>query len=178
MNQYEVMFLFDSGFANDYSRVESEIDRLMERAEAQLVFAAKWDERKLAYEIQGRRRGTYVLCYFRSGPDRISGIERDVQLSEHVLRCLIVRADHVTKEEMERSVSPGYREEPSTSGPPIAAAAKRDRKEASVGSEPAAVAIAAGEASAGVEVSVPSGGSAVADSPEGDVKSAPAPATE
>ena len=94
------MFLFDSSFAADLSKPEAEIKRILDRAEAEIVFCRKWDERRLAYEIQGRRRGTYVLTYFKCRPDIIGGIERDAQLSENVLRLLVLRADHVTAERM------------------------------------------------------------------------------
>ena len=54
---YEGMFLFDVGFASDFSRAESTIQRIMDRSEAKLLACKKWDERRLAYEIGGRRRG-------------------------------------------------------------------------------------------------------------------------
>lgn len=100
MKTYEGMFLFDPTTATDWSNVEAEIDRIMKRADAELLVSKKWDERRLAYEIKGRNRGCYVLTYFKAPPDKITGIERDVQLSEHVLRCLVLRADHVTEEKM------------------------------------------------------------------------------
>ena len=101
MKTYEAMFLFDSSFASDANKIEQEVGRLMERAGAEVVMSNKWDERKLAYEIKGRKRGCYVLTFFRAETDKITGIERDVHLSEVVLRVLIVRADHMTTEDME-----------------------------------------------------------------------------
>ena len=101
MNTYEAMFLFDTTFASDFAKVEREVGRLMERAGAEIVTCHKWDERKLAYEIKGQRRGCYVLAFFRADPGKITGIERDAQLSEPVLRLLILRADHMTAEDME-----------------------------------------------------------------------------
>lgn len=100
VRQYEGMFLFDAGFATDLSKAEGEIRRILDRAEAELVFARKWDERRLAFEIAGRKRGTYVLTYFKCRPDAVAGIERDAQLSEQVLRLLVLRADQVTWEQM------------------------------------------------------------------------------
>ncbi len=100
MNTYEGMFLFDSGATHEWERVESEIGRIMERAGAEVVLCRKWDERKLAYEIRGRKRGCYVLTYFRAAGDQIAGIERDARLSEAILRCLVLRADHVGEEQL------------------------------------------------------------------------------
>lgn len=100
LRQYEGMFLFDSSFATDMSKAEAEIRRILDRAEAEIVFCRKWDERRLAYDIKGQRRGTYVLTYFKCRPDTIAGIERDVRLSENILRLLVLQAEHVTPERM------------------------------------------------------------------------------
>ena len=100
MTTYEAMFLFDPGFASDFSRVEQEVERLMERAEAQIIMSRKWDERKLAYEIKGRKRGCYVLTFFRASRQKVAGLERDVRLSESILRVLILKVDYMTEEDM------------------------------------------------------------------------------
>ena len=110
MTTYEAMFLFDPTFAADFARVEQEVGRIMERAAGQIVMSKRWDERKLAYEIKGRKRGCYVLTFFRAPKDRIAGIERDVQLSESILRVLIFNADHMTEEDMQAAY--GARAEP------------------------------------------------------------------
>ena len=105
MNQYEAMFLFDPTFGAAFEACQSEIRRIMDRAGAEVVFCKRWDERRLAYRIQGRKRGVYVLVYFKADGAKIGNIERDAQLSEHILRLLVVRADGVTPELMEAALS-------------------------------------------------------------------------
>lgn len=107
MNQYEAMFLIDPTFGASFENCEAEIKRLMERAEAELVFCRKWDERRLAYRVNGRKRGVYVLTYFKAKPDKIASLERDVKLSEDLLRVLVLRADDITPEAMERAMVMG-----------------------------------------------------------------------
>ncbi len=98
---YEAMFLVDSAeAAADWDGINEHIKKVFERNDAKVVSIRKWDERPLAYEIMGRNRGTYVLVYFNSPSDRIASIERDSQLSERIIRVLILRADHVTKEDI------------------------------------------------------------------------------
>ena len=106
MNTYEAMMLFDPAFASDQENVRKEVDRLLERAGAQLIAMHRWDERKLAYEIKKRKRGVYVLIYMRAPAQSIAPLERDVGLSEGVLRALILRADHVTEEKMQIAPPP------------------------------------------------------------------------
>jgi small subunit ribosomal protein S6 len=60
----------------------------------------KWDERKLAYEINKQKRGTYVIAFFKAPGSAVAALERDVNLSEQVLRVLVTRADHLNQEEM------------------------------------------------------------------------------
>jgi len=106
LNQYEAMFLFDPTFASSFENCENEIRRIMTRAEGEIVFCRKWDERRLAYKIKGRKRGTYVLVYFKAPPGKITALERDAFLSENVLRVLVLRADGVTPELMEKFAVP------------------------------------------------------------------------
>jgi small subunit ribosomal protein S6 len=100
---YEALFLVDSGeAATDWNGINEHIKKIFERNDAVIVSIRKWDERPLAYEIMGKNRGTYILVYFNSPSDRISSIERDSQLSERIMRVLFLRADHTTKEDMEK----------------------------------------------------------------------------
>jgi small subunit ribosomal protein S6 len=94
------MFLFDPAVATNFEAAQTEMNRLMERAGARVITCNKWDERRLAYEIKGRKRGLYVLTYFEVETGKIRDLERDVQLSDAVLRCLLVKADHLTEDEM------------------------------------------------------------------------------
>ena len=104
MNTYEAMLLFDPSLGADLGKVEAEVNRLMERCGGRVLMWGKWDERRLAYPIKRHKRAVYVLLYFQADADRIAGLERDVQLSESVLRSLVLRADHVSEEQMRESL--------------------------------------------------------------------------
>jgi small subunit ribosomal protein S6 len=102
-NLYEGMFLVDSALAgSNWDSVINTIKTILERAEAQIVSIRKWDDRKLAYEIHGKGRGAYILCYFRVNGERIKEIEKAVQLSEQIMRVLILNAEHMTAEDIEK----------------------------------------------------------------------------
>jgi small subunit ribosomal protein S6 len=98
---YEGMFLLDAGRASaNFEDSLNHVRNLLDRAGATLVVHKRWDDsRKLAYEVEGHKRGAYLLVYFRCDPLKIGGLERDAQLSELVLRCLIVRRDRMTDEQ-------------------------------------------------------------------------------
>jgi small subunit ribosomal protein S6 len=100
---YEGMFLVDSArAASDWDGVNSAIKKVLDRAKAEIVSMKKWDDRKLAYNIRGVERGTYILCYFKADGQQIQGIEKAVQLSEKIIRVLILSTEQMTKEDMEK----------------------------------------------------------------------------
>ena len=100
---YEGMFLVDSAeAASDWDGVIGAIEKVLSRADAEVVSLKKWDERKLAYEIKKKTRGTYILVYFNCDPLKISSIERDVQLSELILRVMILKTDQMSEEDIAR----------------------------------------------------------------------------
>jgi ribosomal protein S6 len=98
LKRYEAMFLFDNTATQQWSDIEAEVRRLCDRIQADLEVCVKFDERKLAFEIKGRKRGTYVLTYLQADPERIVDLERDAQLSESILRALVLRADQLSEE--------------------------------------------------------------------------------
>ncbi len=99
---YEGMFLLHQGaIASDFSGCIDHVTGIIERYGGEIVLCRKWEERRLAYDIQGQRRGTFLLIYFNAPGSAITKIERDCNLSEKVLRTLIIRADHIGEAELE-----------------------------------------------------------------------------
>ena len=97
------MFLVDSGkAASDWDGVNAAIKKILDRAEAEIVSMRKWDDRRLAYDIRRTSRGTYMLCYFKAEGQKIQGIEKDVQLSENIIRVLILSTEQMSQEDIER----------------------------------------------------------------------------
>jgi small subunit ribosomal protein S6 len=100
---YEGMFLVDSAkAASDWDGINAAIKRILDRAEAEIVSIRKWDDRRLAYDIRGISRGTYILCYFRADGPQIQSIEKAVQLSEKIIRVLILSTEQMTQEDIEK----------------------------------------------------------------------------
>ena len=100
---YEAMFLVDSAEATtDWEGVITVIKNILEKGGAEIVSIRKWDDRKLAYEIGGKGKGTYILCYFRAEGSKLRDIERDIQLSERIMRVLILCAEQRQAEDIER----------------------------------------------------------------------------
>jgi small subunit ribosomal protein S6 len=100
---YEGLFLIDSALAaSDWDGINALIKNILEKNDAEIVSMRKWDERKLAYDINRKSRGTYILVYFKAPGGSVRIIERDVRLSERVLRLLILNAEAMSKEDIEK----------------------------------------------------------------------------
>jgi small subunit ribosomal protein S6 len=103
IHTYEGLFLFPASVATDLKAASDHVYELLARADAQVISFAKWDERRLAYDIKGNKRGVYFLTYFKAAADQIANIEKGCNLSERLLRGMVTRADHVTDEQIEES---------------------------------------------------------------------------
>jgi small subunit ribosomal protein S6 len=114
---YEGMFLVDSALATaDWEGTLAVVENILKRADAEVVAIRKWGERKLAYDIDHKTRGTYILAYFKAEGPRIAGIEKDVLLSEKILRVLILGTEKRPPELIEADIKGQPRVEPE--GPP------------------------------------------------------------
>ena len=104
MNQekktYEGMFLLDAGNP-DFQSASEPVRAILDRREAEVLSLKPWEERRLAYAIRGRKRGLYVLTYFKADPQLIVEIEHDCRLDERVVRALILRRDKLTEDEIQ-----------------------------------------------------------------------------
>lgn len=91
---YEAMFVLDSA-AKPFEAMAEEARQVLVKNGAEIVRAEKWTERRLAYPIAGRKRGTYYLTFFRASTSAVSAIMRESRLRETILRLLILERDGV-----------------------------------------------------------------------------------
>jgi small subunit ribosomal protein S6 len=100
INAYEGMFLFPQTVSADLQSAADHVLETLSKGGAEVISLCKWDERRLAYDIKGNKRGVYFLTYFKCDAQKLTLIERDCRLSEKLLRSMITRADHVSAEQM------------------------------------------------------------------------------
>ena len=83
---------------------EEEIDQLIEQLTGQIAAnggnvdkSEKWGVRKLAYRVQKRGEGFYVLLQFVAKPETVRELERRLRVTDMVLKFLTVRVDEKMK---------------------------------------------------------------------------------
>ena len=92
MNLYEGMFLLNSVEAKrDWEGLSGYVKDTLTKRGAEILKEEHWEDRKLAYEIAGQKRGTYLLIFFKFDPLGIAALRREFQLSEQTLRQLFIR---------------------------------------------------------------------------------------
>lgn len=106
VNTYEGMFLLDSTkTAASWEDSERQVHDILRKHTAEIVASRQWDERRLAYPIEGHKKGTYLLTYFKADATQIKEIVGDCQINELILRELILKVhpkliDHLVNQAM------------------------------------------------------------------------------
>ena len=99
---YEGLFLVDASVASqNWAELEALMTGIVTNHGGSIEYSEKWPEQRLAYEINGTKRGVYFLVYFRADTQSIVGMRNDAQLSEKIMRCLFVQETFL-EEEMKR----------------------------------------------------------------------------
>jgi len=91
---YEGMFILDAGrYGRDPEGVAGQIPKMIRDAGGEILVSRLWEERRLAYSIKGHRKGAYWLTYFRLHGSRLPEIRHKCQMSDTILRVLILKVD-------------------------------------------------------------------------------------
>lgn len=90
---YELMYIVNPELDEEsFKAVTERVSNLIETA-GSIDNVDVWGKRKLAYEINDRKEGYYVLVNFKSGPDFPKELERVLKISDDVMRYLVIRTD-------------------------------------------------------------------------------------
>lgn len=108
VNHYEGMFILDSGrFGADPDAAAREIGGVIDKIGATMVAHRPWQDAKLAYPINGHRKGLYYLTFFTSDSSAVNEINNIVRLNDNILRHLVIRHPAALFNKMVERVSGG-----------------------------------------------------------------------
>ncbi|MAG93130.1 MAG: 30S ribosomal protein S6 [Planctomycetaceae bacterium] len=101
------MFILDSGkFASDPEGMAAEVLGILDKAGATVVEHRPWLDAKLAYPIEGRRKGLHYLVYFKMPGAGADELTRRCKLSDVVLRHLVIKQPQVLFDQMVEVLAP------------------------------------------------------------------------
>lgn len=91
-NLYEAMIIFDSNrFARERAGLPAEVEKMIKSGGGEVLVSRLWEERRLAYPINGHRKGTYWLLYFRGPGSMIAPLNREWEIHDGILRHLVLK---------------------------------------------------------------------------------------
>ncbi len=91
LNAYELMYVIDA------LKTEEEIAALVQKfsdliaKNGEVESVDEWGKRRLAYEIDHKTEGYYVLVNFKSDADFPAEINRVMGITDGILRCMVIR---------------------------------------------------------------------------------------
>lgn len=71
--------------------VVDRITKILSEREGEVSNVDRWGRRKLAYEINRKSEGNYVLIVFKSEPEALAELDRVLNLADEVIRFKIIR---------------------------------------------------------------------------------------
>ena len=93
-NFYESMFIVDVTGGEDAVKasVEKFVGLITENAET-VYEVNEWGKRRLAYPINDKPEGYYVVVTFKGTPEFPAEFERLAKIDENILRSMVIRLD-------------------------------------------------------------------------------------
>lgn len=96
MHPYELMVILDP--ALDERTVAPSLDKFLgviRNAEGEIENVDIWGRRRFAYEIDKKTEGIYAVVDFVATPEATNELDRQLNLSEAVIRTKVLRRDEV-----------------------------------------------------------------------------------
>ncbi len=124
MNQYEVMYVVDTAL-EDSARSEliNRFAELVAKNGGEVERIDEWGKRRLAYAINYKTEGYYVLMYIKAPAELPRELERNLKIAEQVLRYLVIRYEGELPAKREMNRPAPAREAAETSAAPAEAPA-------------------------------------------------------
>ncbi len=94
MREYELLFLLHPRL--DEEGVAAAIERVtnwVTSSGGQVLETSPWGRRRLAYPIDNQWEGFYVLQKLQMAPSAVAALERNLRLSEDIMRHLVTRPE-------------------------------------------------------------------------------------
>ena len=94
MNKYELVYVIDAALEDEARKaVIDRFNAMIEQNGGKVTKVEEWGKRRLAYPINYKTEGYYLLVNFESEATLPREIERNMQIAETVLRYLIVKVE-------------------------------------------------------------------------------------
>ena len=91
-NSYETLFVIDPDLTEDaYRAMVEKFTKLITDNGGEIESVDEWGKRRLAYPINDKPEGYYVLVNFKSEPSLPIELERIFGITEGIMRSIVIR---------------------------------------------------------------------------------------
>ena len=91
---YESLYIVDATLTDEQvDAIAAKYASVVTNEGGEVQAAGRWDKRRLAYEVKGRREGTYILMYFTGEAAAAKELDRVQRIADDVMRHIIVRVE-------------------------------------------------------------------------------------
>jgi len=94
LRKYEVIFIIDAAQEEENIKALVEKFKTMIETSAQLESIDEWGKRKLAYPINYKTEGYYVLINFSADPEFPRELERVFKITDGIIKSMIVNKEN------------------------------------------------------------------------------------
>jgi len=94
MNQYETVFILTPVLSDEQMKeAVGKYRDFLTSHDAEILYEENWGMKKLAYTIEKKSSGFYVMFGYKAEPTLIKKLEIDFRRNERVIRFLTVKMD-------------------------------------------------------------------------------------
>jgi small subunit ribosomal protein S6 len=94
LRKYEIMVIVDAEADEEtVGRVVERIKGILSEHQGEVGAIDRWGKRKLAFEIDRKSEGQYIVVPFQAEPSALAELDRVLSLADEVVRFKIVRTE-------------------------------------------------------------------------------------
>lgn len=111
---YETLFVVHPELGGRVKEFSDKFKSIVEGQGGSVSHVEEWGLKDLAYKVQKQSKGYYILLRYRSGGRAVEELERNMKLTDGLLRYLTVRLDEASSQPQQAGTAGKRTEEDSS----------------------------------------------------------------
>lgn len=104
--KYELLYIVHPDLEASIDKITGGVKSAVETRGGKISYEENWGKRKLAYPIKKSDVGIYILAYFEMPKESLGKVERDLRLTEEIMRYMLLATEDRVKTEKKPESKP------------------------------------------------------------------------
>ncbi len=92
VNHYELLYLVGSNHTEDeLAPIKNKVLDIVKKHTGEITFDENFGKKRLAYPVEKNHQGYYLICEFNLEGEKLEALDREIGLTNEVLRHLVVK---------------------------------------------------------------------------------------